>query len=343
MHLRDKIIAEALSQPPVPQPPAIDVLQYVIPQGIVVPKPDSIFELSGIPLFTKKSISTLIGKAKSGKTTATAWIVAQCIRGDLNVLWVDTEQGEYYGSRTQHWILSIAGLPQCSNLTYLDLKTLSPPDRTSVIELAIKEYQPDMVVLDGIRDLVFDINSPEESTIIVGTLMRWAEEYDIHINSILHQNKGNEHARGHLGAEMINKSETVVKVEMDEAKNVICSPEYTRSEAFQTFAFSRDSYGMPVLIEDYIGDVQVSTGKRSIKPTDYTIDEHREYLRVAFRGSESLNYGEFQNALIAAFGLYNVTIGIIKSKSFISHYVMQNLVSTHKNGKYTNYYLRDNQ
>lgn len=322
-----------------PNPTPIDVSQYVIPQGIEIPKPDSIFELSGVPVFTKKSISTLIGKAKSGKTTATAWVVAQCLLGNLKTLWIDTEQGQYYGSRTQYWILSIAGLSSSSNLVYMDLKTLSPSDRSQAIESAIDQYSPDMIIIDGIRDLVFDINSPEESTIVVGQLMKWADQCDVHVLAILHQNKGNDHARGHLGAEMVNKSETVIRVDLDGDRNVVCSPEFTRSEPFPVFAFSRDGHGTPVLINDYVERVEVGTGQRSVKPTDFTLDEHREYLRLAFRGSEFMNYGEFQNAIIAAFGLVGVAIGIVKSKSFVGHYVMNELVRTEKNGKFTNYYI----
>lgn len=319
------------------------VQEHVIPQGVEYPKPDSVFELSGIPVFTKKSISTLIGKAKSGKTTATAWLVAQCIRGGLTVVWVDTEQGEYYGSRTQHWILTIAGMPLCDGLKYLDLKTLKPQERTDIIESAIAEFTPDLIVIDGIRDLVYDINDPQEATIVSGHCMRWAEQHDLHVLSILHQNKGNEYARGHLGAEMVNKSETVLSVSTDDSMNVVCEPEFTRSEPFQPFAFARDGYGLPVLIDGYVGRVEVSTGSRSVKPTDYTIEEHREYLKVAFRGSDKLSYGELQHAVIASFGLHNVTIGLLKSKGFISHYNMVGLLKSEKNGKYTFYYLPDNE
>ena len=308
------------------------VQDHVIPQGVEYPNPDSVFELSGIPVFTQKAISTLIGKAKSGKTTATAWLVAQCIRGGLTVVWADTEQGEYYGSRTQHWILTIAGMPICDGLKYLDLKILNPQERTDIIESAIAEFTPDLVVIDGVRDLVYDINDPQEATIVSGHCMRWAEQNDLHVLSILHQNKGNEYARGHLGAEMVNKSETVLSVSTDDSMNVVCEPEFTRSEPFQPFAFARDGYGLPVLIDGYVGRVEVSTGSRSVKPTDYTIEEHREYLKVAFRGSDKLSYGELQHAIIAAFGLHDVTIGVIKAKGFISHYSQLGLLDKEREG-----------
>lgn len=324
-----------------PNPTPIDVSQYVIPQGIEIPKPDSIFELSGVPVFTKKSISTLIGKAKSGKTTATAWVVAQCLLGNLKTLWIDTEQGQYYGSRTQYWILSIAGLSSSSNLVYMDLKTLSPTDRSQAIESAIDQYSPDMIIIDGIRDLVFDINSPEESTIVVGQLMKWADQCDVHVLAILHQNKGNDHARGHLGAEMVNKSETVIRVDLDGDRNVVCSPEFTRSEPFPVFAFQRDEYGAPVLIDDYIERVDVGTGRRSVKPTDFTIEEHREYLRVAFGDAIELNYSDLLPALKASFGLHDVLIGNTKTKDFITHCTLINVLKSRKDGKYTFYQISD--
>lgn len=317
------------------------VQDHVIPQGVEYPKPDSVFELSGIPVFTKKSISTLIGKAKSGKTTVTAWLVAQCIRGGLTVVWVDTEQGEYYGSRTQHWILTIAGMPICDGLKYLDLKTLKPQERTDVIESAIAEFSPDLIIIDGIRDLVYDINDPQEATIVSGHCMRWADQHDLHILSILHQNKGNEYARGHLGAEMVNKSETVISVSTDDSMNVVCEPEFTRSEPFQPFAFARDGYGLPLLIDGYVGRVEVSTGSRSVKPTDYTIEEHREYLKVAFGGSIELSYSDLLPALKGAFALHDVAIGNTKTKDFITHCTLINVLKSRKDGKFTFYQISD--
>lgn len=62
----------------------------LIPQGLDIPKPETVFDIEGIPVFTKKSLSTIIAKAKAGKTTVTAWIIAQVIKKGLTVLWLDT-------------------------------------------------------------------------------------------------------------------------------------------------------------------------------------------------------------------------------------------------------------
>ena len=69
------------------------------------------------------------------------------------------------------------------------------------------------MIIDGIRDFVYDINSPSESTKIITLLMQWTDERQIHIHAILHQNKGDENTRGHIGTELNNKAETVLLVE----------------------------------------------------------------------------------------------------------------------------------
>ena len=40
--------------------------------------------------------------------------------------------------------------------------------------------------------MVYDINSPSESTRIISKLMQWTDDRQIHIHTILHQNKGDE-------------------------------------------------------------------------------------------------------------------------------------------------------
>lgn len=61
--------------------------------------------------------------------------------------------------------------------------------------------------------MVCDINSPGESTRIISKLMQWTDEKQIHLHTILHQNKGDENARGHIGTELNNKAESVLLVE----------------------------------------------------------------------------------------------------------------------------------
>lgn len=324
-----ELVNQISNDAPAPQPTLQDIIHAaLIPQGIEVPKPEIVFGINGIPIFTKRSISVLIGRAKSGKTTVTAWIVSRSIKINTRVLWIDTEQGLYYGSRTQHWILSMSGMQTSQNLQFYDLKTFPPTRRIEIVEEVIKMFTPDLVIIDGVRDLVFDINNPEEATTRTGDLMRWAEVYNCHILTILHQNKGNEHARGHLGTEMINKSESVIKVEVSEDKLIVCSPEYTRSQPFDSFAFDRDEHGMPFIVEGFSGAVSTNgSSRKSVDPTDPAWNTaHAEIVDYVFSKQDYLKYSELIDNICNYCQKNGISAGKTKAREFITHYIMVGII-----------------
>ena len=123
------------------------------------------------------------------------------------------------------------------NLEFLALRKYTPEQRIRIVEQAIYNTpEIGLVIIDGIRDMVYDINSPGESTRIISKLMQWTDDRQIHIHTILHQNKGDENARGHIGTELNNKAETVLQVEKDKGNGDIShvqpftSGQWTRSE-----------------------------------------------------------------------------------------------------------------
>lgn len=312
--------------------------ESIVPQGVEIPKPDPIFSLSGIPLLTKKSISLLKGQAKAGKTTVTAWITANIIKDGINVAWFDTEQGLYYASRTQFWVLQIAGMDRCENLVVYDLKIHKPTDRIQMVGHIIETSQPDFVIIDGIRDLIYDINSPEESTLISTELMRWADQFDCHILTIIHENKASQHARGHLGTELQNKAELVLKVSKNEEKQTVCEPEFSRGEPFEPFAFERDGYGIPVLVS-YRQEIKVGESKaKGVKPTDISHDTHVEILENVFASSSGISYADLQIELQRVYMDYGVdSMGTNKVKLFISWYSSEGYMDKSKDGSKTIY------
>ena len=66
--------------------------------------------------------------------------------------------------------------------------------------------------------------------------MKLSSEYDCHICSVLHENRSNGQLRGHLGTEVINKSETVLSVTKNGETSSV-KPEYTRNMPFDDFTF----------------------------------------------------------------------------------------------------------
>ena len=71
----------------------------------------------------------------------------------------------------------------------------------------IEAEQPDIVVIDNIRDLVADINDGVKAQKLIEGLMHMAEQYNCNITTVIHQNRSSDNRglRGWLGTELMNK------------------------------------------------------------------------------------------------------------------------------------------
>ena len=161
------------------------------------------------------SVST--GKAKAKKTfNVCALVAAALINGQVleyrasfpeskrDILYFDAEQSPYHCQLVMQRILSLAGLPldqEPEHLKFSHLRAIADPNqRRALIRYAIyNSPNLGLVIIDGIRDLMHDINNSSEATKLVGDLMQWTGEKNIHIQTVLHLNKGDDNARGHIG------------------------------------------------------------------------------------------------------------------------------------------------
>ncbi len=187
------------------------------------------------------------------------------------------------------------------NLEFLALRKYTPEQRIRIVEQAIYNT-PDigLVIIDGIRDMVYDINSPGESTRIISKLMQWTDDRQIHIHTILHQNKGDENARGHIGTELNNKAETVLLVEKDKSNGDISnvSAMHIRAMDFEPFAFRINDNALPELIEGYKPETKKPGRPEEEKFDPYrhiTEQQHRIALEAAFGLKEEYGYKDLEN------------------------------------------------
>lgn len=205
-------------------------------------KPETCISFGGLPLLTLGNFSVVSGKAKSGKSGFVAALAALVInptasglgndslRGELHdkgVILFDTEQGEYHLSLMGRKIHYLAGMKtEKLKLKVFKLRGENSHSRLQFIDATIKdkaESHP-FVIIDGIRDVVLDINSTEEATHVANWLLNTTMEQKVHICTVLHENKSNDSIRGHLGTELQNKTETVFTVEKDAAAAVVYTP-----------------------------------------------------------------------------------------------------------------------
>lgn len=237
-----------------------------------IPPIEFLFEIDGKPCFPLGELSALSGRAKSGKTYFASLLMAACFRPEvmgirrisdqpLHVLWYDTEQG----LASTQLILKSRILPLIHPprpLPDADGETAFPAahfeifnarcklwnERQGLLEAAIDKFKPQLVILDGIRDLTDDINSNTRSQNVMERLMKSAQENRCCILCLIHQNKSLEDRsmRGSLGGELLNKAFEVYEiVNQDEVFSV--EQRISRNGRIrQKYHFRLDKYGMPV-------------------------------------------------------------------------------------------------
>lgn len=282
---------------------------------------------------TLGNFSASTGKAKSKKTFNVCAIVAAALSGEkvlqynvnlpldkANILYVDTEQSTFHCSIIIERIFKLAQLPldvHPQNIEFLALRKYSPKIRIQIIEEAIYNTNNlGLVIIDGIRDLAHDINSPSESTYLISKLMKWTEELNIHIHTVLHQNKGDNNSRGHLGTELNNKAETILQIEKNPNDPDVSevSPVHIRAKEFQNFAFRINELSLPEIVDGYL--TKKSYYKKGINFEDISDEDHRRALSEAFSEAAEMGYGELIEAIMVGYNTVGYVFGKNKAKDF---------------------------
>ena len=170
-------------------------------------------------------------------------------------------------------------------------------------------------------------NSPGESTVVISKFMQWTDDRQIHIHTVLHQNKNDEHARGHVGTELNNKAETVMQIEPDKDDKSISVVEviHSRDREFEPFVFQVNDDSLPELVESYQPQER-QPGRPPKEPFDpykeIPEDTHRSALNAAFEGGNINGYDNLIEQLKEGYGRQGIKLGhnkAVKLATFLSN------------------------
>lgn len=266
--------------------------QRILPSSEIPPH-EFLFTWHDIPCFARGELVAVTGKAKSGKTYLNSILMAaggtpqspktknevnrapvaenhqspieserflgltRIQEKPLTILWIDTEQSE----DSTHEILRdrigamIGEEPSPERFYVFNLRQVSLKDRELMVETAIYCYQPDLVIFDGIRDIVSDINDYAEAQRVIGILLSIASDKHNCIVCVLHQNKAIEDKtlRGALGTELQNKSFETYECSKDDDRVFTIRQAATRKYDIpnkQKFIVNPEGLPVPFLGED---------------------------------------------------------------------------------------------
>ena len=315
-----ELITEALSQ--AGQPTTVTPEQNTLEQLRITPekllKPmDFLFRLFGKPCFPRGELVAVTGKAKSGKTFLSSMLMSCSVVPDvlsfhrereepLRVLWYDTEQSdESTQDIMKHRLMPMTD-GDVSQIDVFNVRSLPWKRRRELLGVAVSSYSPDLVIVDGIRDLVNDINDGMLAQEVMEELMKLAADKKCCMVCILHQNKGSEdhNLRGWIGTELMNKAFEVFACEKL-LPDRIFAVEQTLTRKYdieQILYFKVNAEGLPV----------ASQGAQTAGSDNYP-QLNQEYIRRDDDGSWQVDVRHLFSDAIG--GRQQVTGGDLRDKA----------------------------
>lgn len=293
---------------------------------------------------TLGNFSMITGKAKSRKSFTLCLAIAAAIDGSKyaggpftcqfppnkkRVAIFDTEQGRYRVWKALKRVCKMAGIDKPPAVDYFDLRAFNTEQRVEAINHYLTEENPQqdvgLVVIDGCRDLVHDFNDPTEATELATHLMQWTANAGCHIITVLHQNKADTNARGHVGSELTNKAETVITVEIDKRdRNVsIVKPSETRAEPFSGFAFTIDSENLPEYLPDYEVEGKQRERQTKFNPFNHDPGVHQTLIKRVFAGGEIEGRPQLLSSIRLAWQSIDMQLGDNSTKDVCTYWTNQ--------------------
>ena len=239
-----------------------ELRQYLLDPREDYPEPYFMLEYNGVPFSTLGGIQAISGQKKNGKSFVLTQLMAAILGRDSErvqvmlpglkvpertieylghepkVLYVDTEMEKLNSAkvlRRVHWLCGWDMKEPSDTFNVLWMRTMDDDEDTKekayqkrfrIIQNAIRLIKPDIVFIDGVRDIIGDFNDNAETAALVLKLMALAEKNGICIWCALHMNPrpGNDDEskmRGHLGTELGNKvTDTLVSIKKKDATGV---------------------------------------------------------------------------------------------------------------------------
>lgn len=253
---------------PTPQEIEALFLERITPETELPPM-QPLFRMNEENCFYRGELVADCGKAKSGKTFFLSILMAGALKRQLfalerlceeplKVLWIDTEQSQQSTQEIlKDRIMPLADIESLDDTRFyaFNLRGLGFDRRQKMVDVAIRVLQPDIVILDGIKDLMTDINDAVQATLIMEHLMALAKDQNCCIVCVLHQNKSEQdrNMRGSIGTELTNKAFEVFQCEtIDESETFKVTHTFSRKRRMKRkFYYRVNEQGLPEELTNY--------------------------------------------------------------------------------------------
>lgn len=240
---------------------------FVIKDDIEYPEPEYLLSINDTATLPKGNLVALSAKWKNGKTFFCDIISGVFLgsrrfnnlrslaeKGRVQIF--DTEQAVSDTARMRKIIRTLTLNTRnddfevfCLRNAQIDKLTDNDDDvsRYEFIVDSINHFKPDLVVIDGIADLIYNYNDVIESQTMVNNLATLASKNDCCIVVVMHQNKSKQDKsmKGHIGTMLFQKCSDVFNIEKISNLFVVTHA-VSRHRQCGEFIFKIDDDGTPI-------------------------------------------------------------------------------------------------
>ena len=246
-----------------------------------------------IPIGTYGNFSFVQAPPKSKKTFFVSLLASVYLSGGNNfggkikghrdgrcLMHFDTEQGHWHAQRVFKRVQDMSTTKEVGCYHTYALRTIGYKERLQFIEHCLEQNKGKngLVIIDGIADLVSDVNNLEESNLCVQKIMQLSAKYDCHIVTVIHSNYGSDKPTGHLGSFLEKKTENQIQLEVNTVNKewITVSCKRSRGYAFETFSFSINEFGLPFVVGEIYDPLEYFV------PRTLTPNKPNEQVRANF-------------------------------------------------------------
>lgn len=322
------------------------------------PHKEPALKLNDVNVLSYQNISCVIASPGAGKSSTMESIVSAVInkqsdnlgfQTDVNsVLYIDFERTETDVWNSFYRTMQRAKVQQGTNIEnvkIISFRNISTAEKRKETIVSLLENQKfELLLLDGIGDLVNDTNSLFEA-IECKNWVRWiTSTYNVSIFTTLHPNKGTATPRGHIGSEILREAENVLLIEVNKDKTRTITTDFPNGKA-RNGSHANSSFVWSDEFRMFVSTEFVAT-ERKVKQAPQEKFEHQELINlVSITHPQKLTASETIEKLT---NYLKTTVSYVKTdnnsiKSFLKFLIDNNYLISLKDekDKRTTYYVQN--
>lgn len=317
--------------------------------------------LSGAKCAPVTGLMVVSGQSGNGKTQTFVLLMAAYLGAEVEgieliwqrpvrkILYVDTEMER---GNTQLVVARVAQLCECQMQDLADrvavLRLRDEEDHNMIwrkILKAIYEEKPDVVMLDGMLDIIGDFNDNKEAHKTIRKVMKLADHYNIPMWVVMHQNPGSTKMVGHEGSFIERKGTMVLytsKMTDDESnrkyhfevkngkqrgEDII--PLKFHMEVFRLPDGNLNAYPVPGLLQ-----AEIPATVEKIDPMTISRDDMRQFFILTIVDQNGMTTRDIREAVKNEYH-----IGATKADAFLTRAEKEQVIKRDETSK--RYYLND--